>query len=116
MKHISTSLRVLIAATTLLAYPSMAAAASAGFSVGLSVPVACFVVPPNPLTVNAGETATGSVMEACNKAGGYTVRASYRELAQDEAAVLQYNGETFNLPAGGEVIVHVSNVATVKQV
>ncbi len=54
-------------------------------------------------------------IEACNS-GGYTVTANYRELASDEGAVLQYNGETINLPADGQVVVHVSNMADIKPV
>ena len=92
-----------------------AMAASAGFTVSLRVPAACFVQTPSDIVVNDGGSASGTVVEACNS-GGYTVVANYRALGADEGAVLRYDGRTIPLSADGEVVVRVSNVATIKQV
>ena len=64
---------------------------------------------------HSGWSSPGAVVEACNS-GGYTVTANYRDLETDEAAVFNYNGQAIALPADGEVVVHVSDIATVKQV
>ncbi len=92
------------------------AAGSASFNVRLRVPVECFVQTATQMVVNDGGQAFGNVVEACNVPGGYIVTATYRTLASDEGAVLQYNGQTVNLPASGTAVVRVSNLATIKQV
>lgn len=108
--------RLGLALTALAVSASPAAAASASFTVTLRVPAACFVQAPQGLVVSSGGSTSGTVVEACNVPGGYTVTASYRPLAADEGATLQYDGAQISLPASGEVVVHVSDVATIKQV
>jgi hypothetical protein len=103
----------LAAATFAAAGPALAAEGT--FQISLRVPAACFVQVPTALVVNDGGSTSGTVVEACNS-GGYTVTASYRPLAGDEAAVLQYNGQTIALPASGQVVVRTSGVATIKTI
>jgi hypothetical protein len=102
-------------AATILFASGPAMAAGATFTVSVTVPAACFVQVPSDLSISDGGSTSGTVVEACNS-GGYTVTANYRALAADEGAVLQYNGQTINLPADGEVVVRVSTMATIKQV
>ena len=92
-----------------------AMAGSASFRLSVTVAAACFVQVPSDLVVGDGGSTSGTAVEACNT-GGYTVTASYRALAADEGAVLQYNGQSINLPTDGEVVVRVSTMATIKPV
>lgn len=114
---LSKTLKLVAATSLLLTYPTLAAAqASSSFTVSAQVPYLCFVIPQSDLVITDGSNASGQVTEACNKGGGYTVMATYRELAEDETAVLEYNGQTVELPHGGQVALRVSNLATIKTV
>jgi hypothetical protein len=107
--------RIGLSAAFLLATGATAQAANGSFTVSATVQAACFLNPQAPIqTATSGAEASGSIVEACNS-GGYIVTANYRALAADESAVLQYGGETIALPASGQVVVHVSTMATVKQ-
>ncbi|WP_374515237.1 hypothetical protein [Brevundimonas sp.] len=97
------------------------AAASAGesqavgrYRVQARVPVACWVRPSG--TLLAGGGLSGSVVEACNAPGGFTVRASYRPLGELERASLSYGGRVINLSKTGEQDLRRSSVATIRSV
>jgi hypothetical protein len=109
------SFRLGLAAAMLCSSAAPALAASTGIEIGLTVPQACFVQTPAGITVNDGGLTSGTAWEACNS-GGYIVTANYRELGQGEGAVLIYNGMAIDLPASGQVVVRVSDIATIKQI
>jgi hypothetical protein len=90
-------------------------AATANIEVRAYVPALCFVQ-GDTISTEPGQLANGGVMEACNKAGGYTVVADYRPLDDDEDAVLQYDGQSIDLPHSGEVVLHVSSRAAVREI
>ncbi len=97
------------------------AAASAGesqavgrYRVQARVPVACWVRPSG--AVLAGGGLSGSVVEACNAPGGFTVRASYRPLGELEKARLSYAGRLIDLSKSGEQDLRRSGVATIRSV
>lgn len=106
-----------VAATTLLATGAAQAAdgqAGSTYRLTATVPVACWVRPAG--TVLAAEGRTGSVVEACNSPGGFTVSASYRPLAANEKASLAYGGRTISLSRSGEQELRRSNMATIRTV
>lgn len=109
---------VLGAALTLTCGASIAHAAEsqAGSTYRLTatVPVACWVRPAG--TVLAGSGLTGSVVEACNSPGGFTVSASYRPLKDDETASLNYGGRLISLAKSGQQQLRRSNMATIRTV
>jgi hypothetical protein len=107
--------RVGFALALVLASAAPAVAATTSFRIEARVPVSCIVRAETPLEVSDGGQVTGQAFEACNS-GGYQVIAQYRPLASDEAAVLQYAGQTIQLPASGQAVVHVSSMATIQQV
>src|SRR5580658_5225237 len=84
----------------LCGWATPAPAAGVGLQVSVSVQAACFVHDDTPIQLSGGGgEVSGAVVVACNS-GGYSVVANYRPLAADEAAVLQYDGQSFDLPAG----------------
>lgn len=78
------------------------------------VPVACWVRPSGALLANPG--ISGSVVEACNSPGGFTVSAQYRSLGQSEKASLRYAGQTIDLSKSGEQVLRRSSIATIRTV
>ncbi len=79
-----------------------------------TVPVACWVRPVS--TVLAGAGLAGSVVEACNSPGGFTVSASYRPLKSNEMASLTYGDRLISLTPSGEQELRRSNMATIRTV
>jgi hypothetical protein len=79
-----------------------------------SVPVACWVRPTGTVLASAG--LTGSVVEACNSPGGFTVSANYRPLKSNEMASLNYGGQLINLTPSGEQELRRSTMATIRTV
>ena len=67
-------------------------------------------------THQASAGLAGSVVEACNSPGGFTVSASYRPLKSNETASLNYGGRLINLTPSGEQELRRSNMATIRTV
>ena len=111
------SITVGLALAALVALPGMAHAMNNGsqtFRVTARVPVSCWVKPDRDIV--AGEGVTGSVIEACNNPGGYTVTANYRQLGSGEQAQMIYNNRPINLSPSGGQLLRRSNMATIKSV
>ena len=112
------SAAALLAATiAAISLPTMAEAknrAGHSFRITAKVPVSCWVRPDR--TVTAAPGATGSVIEACNNPGGYTVTAAYRPLSNGESAQMIYNDRPVTLGAGGHQVLRQSSMATIKTV
>lgn len=88
--------------------------ASGTYRIRARVPVACWVRPD--ATVLASNGGSGSVVEACNSPGGFTVSATYRTLKTSERANLFYGDRQFELsPTGGQVL-RRSSMATIKRI
>jgi hypothetical protein len=107
---------LLLAPVLLSILPVPAIAAEASFVVTLRVRAECFVQTNGAIMVANGGASSGSVVEACNVPGGYTVTANYRSLANDESAVLEYNGQVIQLPASGQAVLRTSDMATIKSI
>lgn len=84
------------------------------YRVTARVPVACWVRPSGALLASPG--VSGSVVEACNSPGGFTVSAQYRSLAESETASLRYAGRVIQLSRSGEQVLRRSNLATIRTV
>ncbi len=84
------------------------------YRLSASVPVACWVRPSGTVLASAGMS--GSVVEACNSPGGFTVSASYRPLKANEMASLNYGGHLINLTPSGEQELRRSSMATIRNV
>ncbi len=84
------------------------------YRVRARVPVACWVRPE--ATVMAGSGAAGSVVEACNSPGGFTVSANYRPLKASESASLFYGDRQIDLARTGDQILRRSSMATIKRI
>ena len=84
------------------------------YRVRASVPVACWVRPTS--TILAGTGLGGSVIEACNSPGGFTVSASYRPLGLTEKAHMFYGGSKLDLAKSGQQELRRSNMATIRTV
>lgn len=115
------SLSVIAAAAVLAGAAFAPAVAVAGetqavgrYRVQARVPVACWVRPSGTMLASGG--VSGSVVEACNAPGGFTVRASYRPLGDLEKASLSYGGRIINLSASGEQDLRRSSMATIRSV
>ena len=112
------SAAALLAATiAAISLPTMAEAknrAGHSFRITARVPVSCWVRPEQTVAAETG--ATGSVIEACNNPGGYTVTAQYRALASSESAQMIYNNEPIDLAKGGHQVLRESSMATIKTV
>lgn len=109
----------IVGAATVLVAGSAAAQpgssqASGTYRLRATVPVACWVRPSSTVLASAGRT--GSVVEACNSPGGFTVSASYRPLKSNETASLNYGGRLINLTPSGEQELRRSNMATIRTV
>lgn len=108
---------VSLAAAAIGALPGAVQAKDSGtqtFIVRARVPVSCWVRPDREIV--AGEGVTGSVIEACNNPGGYTVTANYRPLAATEQAQMVYNNRRIELSKMGGQMLRRSNVATIRTV
>jgi len=121
MTRNNTTRRFALAVGSALTLLSVAAAAQAAegqagstYRLTATVPVACWVRPAG--TVLAGSGRTGSVVEACNSPGGFTVSASYRPLSATESASLNYGGRLISLAKSGEQELRRSNMATIRTV
>jgi hypothetical protein len=119
-KKISAKRRLFLAlaacAAAILAPQVAAAGPTAGHSYRLraTVPVACWVRPTG--TVMAENGRAGSVVEACNSPGGFTVSAQYRPLAASEKAKIIYGDRSLNLAKSGMLELRRSNMATIRTV
>jgi hypothetical protein len=119
-KKISAKRRMFLAlaacAAAILAPQVAAAGPTAGHSYRLraTVPVACWVRPTG--TVMAENGRAGSVVEACNSPGGFTVSAQYRPLAASEKAKIIYGDRSMNLSKSGMLELRRSNMATIRTV
>ena len=119
-KKISAKRRMFLAlaacAAAILAPQVAAAGPTAGHSYRLraTVPVACWVRPAGTVLAETGRT--GSVVEACNSPGGFTVSAQYRPLAASEKAKIVYGDRSMNLSKSGMLELRRSNMATIRTV
>lgn len=107
------------AVATVLGLTAPTAASSQSHSSGTyrlsaRVPVACWVRPAG--AVLAGPGRTGSVIEACNNPGGFTISASYRPLAATEKARLRYADRMIDLSKSGQQVLRRSSMATIRTV
>ncbi len=105
------------AALAALLAPQLAQAASQGsatYQLRARVPVACWVKPVSPLTVETGSM--GQVIEACNSPGGFTVSANYRSLAGHEKARLTYGSRTLDLAKSGSQTLRRANMASIRAI
>jgi len=100
-----------------VALPQVASAApTAGgtYRVRATVPVACWVRPDRSVMAETGRM--GSVIEACNSPGGFTVSAQYRPLASTEKARIIYGDRAMDLSRTGMVELRRSTMATIRTV
>jgi len=113
----SRSFLAIAAALTALLAPQIASAGPTGghtYRLRATVPVACWVRPTG--TVMAENGRAGSVVEACNSPGGFTVSAQYRPLAASEKAKIIYGDRSLNLAKSGMLELRRSNMATIRTV
>lgn len=111
------TLLAIIAGLTAVLAPQVASAGpTAGHSYRLraTVPVACWVRPAGSVIAETGRS--GSVVEACNSPGGFTVSAQYRPLAASEKAKIVYGNRALNLAKSGMQELRRSNMATIRTV
>ncbi len=103
-------------AAVLTAAPAKAedAQGAVTFQVRATVPMACWVKPAD--AVVAGDGAAGTVVEACNSAGGFSVWASYRPLQFNESATLSYDGHQVELSKAGQQLLRHSASAAIRTV
>ena len=104
----------LFSAMTLMAQPAYAGPQSGSFRLRATVPLSCWVRSDTVMQAVTG--AEGSVTEACNNPGGFTVTADYRSLRSDESASLTYGDSVLNLSDLSGKIVSQSNMATIRKV
>lgn len=121
MTHSHKTRRIALALFSGLAALSLGGVVQAGdvqagstYRLHATVPVACWVRPAG--TVLAGSGLGGSVVEACNSPGGFTVSASYRPLKATESASVTYGGRVISLAKSGEQELRRSNMATIRTV
>jgi hypothetical protein len=102
--------------TALLAPQIAAAGPTAGHSYRLraTVPVACWVRPTGTVMAETGRS--GSVVEACNSPGGFTVSAQYRPLAETEKAKIFYGDRSLSLAKNGMLELRRSNIAAIRSI
>jgi hypothetical protein len=103
-------------AVVLLAASQAAGEAPSGtvYRVRATVPVACWVRSNG--TILAGNGLRGSVIEACNSPGGFTVSAAYRPLTEAESTKMFYGGNKLDLSKSGTQVLARSAKATVRTV
>ncbi|MFZ4164784.1 hypothetical protein [Brevundimonas sp. NPDC058933] len=112
--------RMFLAVTAGLSAALLPHVACAGPTAGNSyqlratVPVACWVRPTGAVMAEAGRI--GSVVEACNSPGGFTVSAQYRPLTGTEKARITYGNRSLNLSRSGMLELRRSNMATIRTV
>ena len=111
-----TLLAIAAGLTAVLAPQVASAGPTAGHSYRLraTVPVACWVRPAGSVIAETGRS--GSVVEACNSPGGFTVSAQYRPLAASEKAKIVYGNRALNLAKSGMQELRRSNMATIRTV
>jgi hypothetical protein len=111
-----TLLAIAAGLTAVLAPQVASAGPTAGHSYRLraTVPVACWVRPAGSVIAETGRS--GSVVEACNSPGGFTVSAQYRPLAASEKAKIVYGNRALNLDKSGMQELRRSNMATIRTV
>ncbi|NWE52502.1 hypothetical protein [Brevundimonas sp. P7753] len=111
-----TFLAIAAGLTAILAPQMASAGPTAGHSYRLraTVPVACWVRPAGTVMAETGRS--GSVVEACNSPGGFTVSAQYRPLAASEKAKIIYGDRSLNLAKSGMLELRRSNMATIRTV
>ncbi|MBD7940232.1 hypothetical protein [Brevundimonas guildfordensis] len=78
------------------------------------VPVACWVRPDTTVVAQTGQS--GSVIEACNSPGGFTISAAYRPLKATETARLTYGERSLNLAKAGNMELRRSNMAAIRTI
>lgn len=88
--------------------------ASHTYRLRATVPVACWVRPDKTVMAEAG--GAGSVVEACNSPGGFTVSAQYRPLAATEKVRMVYGDRSLDLAKGGILELRRSSIATIRAV
>lgn len=111
------ALLAIAAGLTMAAAPQIAVAGpTAGHSYKLraTVPVACWVRPDRTVMAETGRM--GSVVEACNSPGGFTVSAQYRPLAETEKARIIYGDRSLDLTKTGLLELRRSSMATIRTV
>jgi hypothetical protein len=107
----------LAAGLTAMLAPQVASAGPTGghsYRLTATVPVACWVRPASTVMAETGRM--GSVVEACNSPGGFTVSAQYRPLSATENARMIYGDRSFNLAKTGMQELRRSNMATIRTV
>lgn len=111
-----TFLAIAASLTAILAPQAASAGPTAGYSYRLkaTVPVSCWVRPSG--TVMAENGRTGSVVEACNSPGGFTVSAQYRPLLGAEKATFIYGDRSLELAKTGMLELRRSSMATIRTV
>lgn len=111
------TLLAIAAGLTVVTAPQVASAgprAGGSYQLRATVPVACWVRPNTALMAETGRT--GSVIEACNSPGGFTVSAQYRPLAENEKARIIYGDRSLDLAKTGILELRRSNMATIRTV
>ena len=111
-----TFLAIAAGLTAILAPQMASAGPTAGYSYRLkaTVPVSCWVRPSGTVMAEMGRT--GSVIEACNSPGGFTVSAQYRPLVGTEKAKIIYGDRSLSLAKEGMLELRRSNMATIRTV
>lgn len=111
-----TFLAIAAGLAAMLAPQVAAAGPTAGQSYRLraTVPVACWVRPDKTVMAEAG--GMGSVVEACNSPGGFTVSAQYRPLSATEKVRITYGDHPLELARNGMLELRRSNLATIRTV
>lgn len=111
------ALLAIVAGLTAVAAPQIASAgptAGGSYRLRATVPVACWVRPTGTVMAETGRM--GSVIEACNSPGGFTVSAQYRPLAASETATITYGDRSLNLTRTGTLELRRSSMATIRTV
>nr|WP_313427941.1 hypothetical protein [Brevundimonas diminuta] len=111
------ALLAIAAGLTVVTAPQVASAgptAGGSYQLRATVPVACWVRPNTALMAETGRM--GSVIEACNSPGGFTVSAQYRPLAENETARIIYGDRSLDLAKTGILELRRSNMATIRTV
>ena len=111
-----TLLAIAAGLTAMLAPQVASAGPTAGYSYRLkaTVPVSCWVRPSSTVMAETGRT--GSVVEACNSPGGFTVSAQYRPLGTSEKARIIYGDRALDLAKTGMLELRRSSMATIRTV
>lgn len=114
--HIRRLCTIVTGAVALMSAGHAAAEATSGsvYRVRATVPVACWVRSNG--TILAGNGLGGSVVEACNSPGGFTVSAAYRPLTEAESTKMFYGGNRLDLSKSGTQVLARSAKATIRTV